>query len=276
MISSSPEHPAGPAAEPPEHPAGPAAEAPEQRVGLVKEALGLWALAFGGLVAAKLVGFAIPFVGRQLKAVAAGLFLYVPGIGMRRRGETVDDFGVPDFPWRSPAAAACFRRDLKWGLAVCAIMVVPVVAGFFLSLELVPLLPESIRAVVIPYTGGATDLAFRLPDRMWLHVLDQILVVALPEEFFYRGYLQTRLEQAWGKGRTLLLGVPVGAAFWLTQALFALGHLGEFHPWRLAVFFPSILFGWLRARTGSIGPGIIVHAFSNLLLMTLEASAFGG
>ena len=67
----------------------------------------------------------------------------------------------------------------------------------------------------------------------------------------------------------------MGAAFWLTQALFAVGHLGQLHFWRLAVFFPSILFGWLRARTGSIVPGILVHALSNLVLMVLEASAFG-
>lgn len=249
--------------------------APSTPRGLVREALALWALAFGGLIGAKLLGFAIPFVGRQLKAVAAALFLYVPGIGMRRRGETVDDFGVPDWPWRSAAAASSFRRDLKWGLGVCLIMTLPVVAGFFLSLEALPFLPEAIRRIVIPYESGGEAIALRFPDRMWLHVLDQVFVVALPEEFFYRGYLQERLKQAWGRGRLMLLGVPVGAAFWLTQGLFAVGHLGEFHPWRLAVFFPAILFGWLKERTGSIGPAIIVHAWSNLLLMTLEASAFG-
>jgi len=264
-MTSSPELPAG---------SPPDLESPRQKAGLAREALLLWAAAFGGLVAAKLIGFVIPFVGRQLKAVAAGLFLYLPGLGMRRRDETVDDFGVPDWPWRSASAAASFRRDLKWGFGVSALLLLPVVGGFLLTLELIPSLPDGLRALIMPYSSSG-QFQLRLPDRMWLHVLDQVLVVALPEEFFYRGYLQTRLKQAWGSGRLLLLGVPVGAAFWVTQGLFAVGHLGEFYPWRLAVFFPSILFGWLRERTGSIGPGIIVHAFSNLLLLTLETSAFG-
>lgn len=255
--------------------AAPSGGSGPRAAGLVREALGLWALAFGGLVAAKALGLVIPFIGRQVKAVAAGLFLYLPGPTLRRRDETVDDLGVPDWPWRSAAAAADFRRDLKWGVGTCLILFVPVVVGFFLSLELLQYLPEELRRLVIPYTSGAAEVALRFPEQMWLHVLDQVLVVALPEEFFYRGYLQTRLKQAWGSGRTRLLGVQVGAAFWVTQLLFAVGHLGEFHPWRLMVFFPALLFGWLRERTGSIGPAIIVHAFSNLLLMTLEASAFG-
>ncbi|AKU90673.1 myxosortase MrtX [Vulgatibacter incomptus] len=253
----------------------PRADRPSPRAAIVREAVGIWALAFAGLVAAKVGGLFVPFVGGQVKAVAAGLFLYLPGVALRRRGETVDEYGIPDWPWRSPASWRQFRRDLAWGAGVCLALLVPVVAGFLLILQIVPHLPEAIRELVVPYAGGGTGFSFRFPERMWLHVLDQVLVVALAEEFFYRGYLQTRLVHAFGKGSLRLLGVQVGAAFWLTQLLFAVGHLGELHPWRLSVFFPAILFGWLRERTGSIGAGVIVHAFSNLLLMTLEASAFG-
>jgi len=245
------------------------------RAAIVREALGMWALAFGGIVVAKAAGLAIPFLGRQVKAVAAGLFLYLPGIPLRRRGETLDDYGVPDWPWISPEAGRRFRRDLAWAAVICAILLPLVVGGFVGLLHALPLLPAGVRELVVPYVPGPATLTFRLPERMWLHVLDQLFVVALPEELFYRGYLQTRLGHAFGKGRAWLLGAPAGAAFWLTQLLFALGHLGELHPWRLAVFFPSILFGWLRERTGSIGAGILVHAFCNLLLMVLEASAFG-
>ncbi|MFI5301533.1 MAG: type II CAAX prenyl endopeptidase Rce1 family protein, partial [Polyangiales bacterium] len=43
-------------------------------------------------------------------------------------------------------------------------------------------------------------------------------------------------------------------------------HLATVHdPARLAVFFPSLLFGWMRARTGGIGAGIAFHAACNLL-----------
>lgn len=242
---------------------------------ILREALALWSLSFAGLVAARIAGFVIPWIGTQVKAVAAALFLFLPGRVIGRRGELIDDYAVPDWPWRSAAAARQFRRDLAWGLGTCLVLFPPFVAIFFGFLYLLPWLPPEIAQALTPYAGVRTEFALRLPDRFWLHVIDQFLVVSLPEEFFYRGYLQTRLTHAFGEGRRRLFGVPAGAAFWLTQVLFAVGHLGQLHFWRLVVFFPSILFGWLRARTGSIVPGIVVHALANLLLMVLEATAFG-
>ena len=241
----------------------------------VTEALVLWAVALAGIVLMKLLGPAVPALAGQAKTAAAVLFLYLPGWRIRRRGELVDEYGVPPWPWVSPGAAAQFRRDLRWFLGVAAILVPATVVGFFGFLALIDQLPPDVRLFLTPYRAGAEAIAFRLPDRFWLLCLDQLLVVALPEEFFYRAYLQTSLTRAWGEGKGRLFGAPVGAAFFATQALFALGHLAEFHPWRLAVFFPSLLFGWLRVRTGSITAPILVHALSNLLLMTLEASAFG-
>ena len=92
----------------------------------------------------------------------------------------------------------------------------------------------------------------------------QILVIALPEEAFYRGYVQSRLDAAlpW---RVRFLGAEIGPAIVLTSLIFALGHLATIHrPARLAVFFPSLLFGFLRARTGGIGTGVLFHAMCNV------------
>jgi membrane protease YdiL (CAAX protease family) len=95
-------------------------------------------------------------------------------------------------------------------------------------------------------------------------VLGQVFVIALPEEAFYRGYLQSRLDDAWEPTRRLL-GARVGPALVLTAAIFALGHVATVHlPARLAVFFPALLFGWLRARTGGIGASIAFHALCNV------------
>jgi membrane protease YdiL (CAAX protease family) len=104
-------------------------------------------------------------------------------------------------------------------------------------------------------------------------VVDNLFVVALPEEFFYRGYLQTRLRDAWPEGR-LFLGARLGKAFWVTAALFALGHLAIFQVWRLGVFFPALLFGWMRERTGTVMGAALLHACCNLLVLVLEASFF--
>jgi uncharacterized protein len=92
----------------------------------------------------------------------------------------------------------------------------------------------------------------------------QLLMVALPEEAFYRGYLQTALDDCW-KRRWNFWGGYLSVGMLVSSAIFAVGHvLTEPHPNRLAVFFPSLLFGWLRTRTRGVGASIFLHAFSNL------------
>ena len=115
------------------------------------------------------------------------------------------------------------------------------------------------------------------PSSYFDAILGQLVVIALPEEAFYRGYVQTTLDDAWSPPREgrrqrsiRLLGANVGWAIPATSAMFALGHfLTEPNPQRLAVFFPSLLFGWLRNRTGGIGAPLLLHALANLFSATL-------
>jgi membrane protease YdiL (CAAX protease family) len=125
--------------------------------------------------------------------------------------------------------------------------------------------------------------------RLWWHVehfrpaplgpvlndaLGQLLVIALPEEAFYRGYLQTSLERDLGSARSVsIFGTRVGLGVVVTSAIFALGHLlTELSPARLAVFFPALIFGFLRARTGGIGAALLFHAMCNLFAAYLLRS----
>jgi len=102
--------------------------------------------------------------------------------------------------------------------------------------------------------------------------LGQFLVIALPEEAFYRGYVQTSLDEAWPPNRSLL-GARLGPGVLATSAIFAIGHLAtEVNPGRLAVFFPSLLFGWLRARRGGVGSAAAFHALCNLFASYLARS----
>ncbi len=118
--------------------------------------------------------------------------------------------------------------------------------------------------------------AFQVPAEWALldAALGQLLVIALPEEAFFRGYLQTALARRWPP--TLRVGgALVGKDVLVTSALFALGHFAtEPHPARLAVFFPSLVFGWLRARTGGIGASVVFHAACNLFA-SLLARGYG-
>lgn len=130
--------------------------------------------------------------------------------------------------------------------------------------------------VVLPLYGLAFGrwvridhpFVFRWPSELGDRVLGQVLVTALPEEAFFRGYLQSELDAAWAP-RWRIGGASVGPGLVVASALFAVGHLLTIpEPARLAVFFPSLLFGWLRARTGGIGASVVFHASCNL------ASAF--
>jgi hypothetical protein len=109
-----------------------------------------------------------------------------------------------------------------------------------------------------------------VPPASWSdEILGQILVIALPEEAFYRGYVQTALDDAWGK-RARVAGASLGWGILLSAALFGIGHfLTEPRPERLAVFFPALLFGWLRARTGGVGAAVALHAMANIFSATL-------
>ncbi len=100
-------------------------------------------------------------------------------------------------------------------------------------------------------------------------VLGQLFVIALPEEAFYRGYLQSRLDDQWTP-RWRVLGASLGPGWLVAAAIFAAGHLATIHaPARLAVFFPALLFGWLRARTGGIGASVMFHMLCNVYSQAL-------
>lgn len=118
------------------------------------------------------------------------------------------------------------------------------------------------RAFHNPEGGSALLGLFNL-------TMTHLLVVALPEEAFFRGYLQTALDDRW-KSRLRILGAPLGWSLIVSSALFALGHLATTpYAGRLAVFFPSLLFGFLRTKTGGIGASMVLHAQCNVLSATL-------
>jgi hypothetical protein len=102
--------------------------------------------------------------------------------------------------------------------------------------------------------------------------LVQLVVVALPEELFFRGCLLRLLEQKFPPKRRIL-GGGVGLALVISAAMFALIHLPkDGDPRALATFFPGLLFGWMRSATGSILASTVTHAGSNILIRMLDLS----
>jgi membrane protease YdiL (CAAX protease family) len=88
------------------------------------------------------------------------------------------------------------------------------------------------------------------------------LLVALPEEVFFRGYLQQKL------GNTL-------KAIIVVSLLFALAHfvtlcLGGAHGLSVCsqavlTFFPSLVMGYLYMSTGTLWASIIFHFLANIV-----------
>lgn len=106
-------------------------------------------------------------------------------------------------------------------------------------------------------------------------VLTQALLIALPEEFFYRGYMQRRIAQAMPDKRWNLGPLWLTWPIVITSSIFALGHLFiGFGAHRLLVFFPSLLFGALREKTGGIVAASVYHAGCNLMVYAVSAHYF--
>lgn len=139
----------------------------------------------------------------------------------------------------------------------------------------------AVALVIFPaYAAGyywwhepAGTFALQLPPNVASFALAQLIVVALPEEAFFRGYVQTGLTDL-STRRIRALGAELAPGAWVLQAaLFAAVHfIVEPHPSRLAVFFPALLFGWVRAWRGGIGAAMALHAMSNLYSEILARS----
>jgi uncharacterized protein len=133
---------------------------------------------------------------------------------------------------------------------------------------------NSLRVGVSPFAW--VNWPLNVPHA-WSWVLNafvwELFFVALPEEFFYRGYLQGRLNARFS-GRWRLLGAAVGVALPASAALFALHHvLISAAPQGLLVFFPGLLFGWLREASGSLPAPVLFHTACNLFARLLAQAS---
>lgn len=187
-----------------------------------------------------------------LLAAVPILFMYAPVVLCRWRG--VD-------AWSYPLHLPAFDERPAWSAAL------------------------RLNAVVIGLVTGPWLVGYHLwqtrlfgrswhgepPADLWMLLAYHAFFVAIPEEFFYRGYLQTRLDELWPP-RWRVFGASLGPGWLLTCVLFAFGHsIVIFQWWHFAIFFPALVFGWMRARTGGVIAGAIFHAWCNVTVNVLDA-----
>ncbi|MBT8494109.1 MAG: CPBP family intramembrane metalloprotease [Deltaproteobacteria bacterium] len=222
-------------------------------------------IATAAIAIAGLIGSAVGPVGRNLGAIAAVVFLVIPYYYAARHGQDLYDYGFRSQP---------LGLGLKLGFGIPVIVFPLFFAGFVFFYEVV--CQTDLLAALAPpgmcrLYGGWGEL--HMPPLTWrtLELLFiQIVVVALPEELFFRGFVLQLLERALPPKRRLW-GGGVGLALVVSSALFALGHLAVSpDPRRLAVFFPGLMFGWVFSKTRSVLAGTIIHALSNVFIHLLE------
>jgi membrane protease YdiL (CAAX protease family) len=191
-------------------------------------------------------------------AVGAAFVFAVWGLVLRNDTVTIRHFGLSLGGLLEPSPVDGRRalreagRALSWALGLTALIIAPFVLGFRF------------------YWRVSASFHFVAPASIADELFGQALVIALPEEAFYRGYLMTALDDRWGTPWTIA-EAKVGWGWVVSSALFAVGHaLTITNVERLAVFFPALLFGWLRARTRGIGAPALFHVFCNVLASTLE------
>ncbi len=109
-----------------------------------------------------------------------------------------------------------------------------------------------------------------------------LFFVGLGEELLFRGYIQSRLNAAFGRPFQFY-GVCWGWGIVITAVLFGLMHVintgsiaikGDWQPapwWGFWTFFASFVSGFVREKTGSIAAPAILHGLPQAI-----ASAFLG
>lgn len=243
----------------------------------LREVAGCYAVAFAGTAGLALLGsVAVSAVGGQVGALLAdaagtGTALLFFGIALSRaragRGGP-RRFGIDLAGLVEPseeelettagrgrglggallAAFPSALRESGVALAIALVVFPPFVAGFWW------------------WHGPHHAWRWSVPPDLAAFALAQVVMVALPEEAFFRGFVQTRLGDVWPAERSFLGAAVDPRALVLQAALFALVHLAaEPRLDKLATFFPGLLFGWLRARRDGIGASVALHALSNVL-----------
>jgi hypothetical protein len=202
-----------------------------------------WGLA-EALVATALASFIVRVLGAQggwPSSLAPAAWVYVPLLFLAlRRRLSFDALGWTAGPWRSA---------LRWLAVATASLLLPCAVALFAH-------RQASGSSAPPVDAGLIAL----------RALEGLVVIALPEELFFRGYVHARLR-AWAGScglKPALFATVAGAA------LFAMAHLAVEPGWlRAAVFFPGLAMGWLRERSGGLIAPVGFHWLANLLWMGL-------
>jgi membrane protease YdiL (CAAX protease family) len=133
------------------------------------------------------------------------------------------------------------------------------------GLKAVPLILIFIFGLALLALGtGAIEWQIKLPSHFLLRLLSNMFLVVIPEEAFFRGFLQKEISHQIGKG---ILGKSAGIVG--VSLIFTLFHIAwTASPALLGlVFVASIIYGLIYELSGYLEGSILCHFAVNLLHM---------
>jgi hypothetical protein len=169
------------------------------------------------------------------------------------RGEVLADFGL--------IVPTKWLRYIGYGLLVT-----------FADLAWSILAEPAIDGIIVDLTGANPDQAAQALGmvrgnlNLFLFVLPFIWIFgAFGEEFFYRGYLMTRLERLFGGGR-----IATATAIVLQGVIFGLGHAYQGPVGMVGVALSGMIYGiGARLFGRNLWPAMIAHGLIDMLGFTL-------
>jgi membrane protease YdiL (CAAX protease family) len=153
---------------------------------------------------------------------------------------------VPEMPWVGQVAPRFQDFYHRW------FILMPGSLPDYFNPDFYPALPP-----------GHLSLAFSPEEAGWPLTLAKLAgsagVIAVVEEFFFRGFLYRWLRKSafW----TIPLTVFDASAFWGVVAVFGLEH----DRW-LAGLLAGVAYGWLAVRTGDVWAAALAHGATNAIL----------
>ncbi|MFW9849951.1 MAG: lysostaphin resistance A-like protein [Candidatus Thorarchaeota archaeon] len=184
------------------------------------------------------------------------LFIFAYLIGRWHRGRSLREYGLSRNS--KPLGAL-----VLWGFLGFVIADLPAKIMKWMQTYL-PLGP-------IPETQSILENADWFSWGFWLYMaIGSFLLVPIIEELFFRGYIQTRLEEDFGGPAAVLISSSIftfGHVQYLYFGVFGIGNT-------IATFIAAIGFGFLYFKTRSLLPSIVMHAIANLPIIEPGVSIF--
>jgi membrane protease YdiL (CAAX protease family) len=175
-------------------------------------------------------GITFPFLSDYRVGLIAAVWIIVPGISMVFQRRKLKAYGISLPGWKQS-------------------LIIMLISGLVL---------------LSAYLIGYYIFSPVMPEGLALLTINTFLFVALPEEFFFRGYLQSELNTIFGK-KFNFLSAEFGPALYITAVIFTLSHIFVQMNWSKAgLIFLSLVLGWIREKSGNIFAAAGFHTLANV------------